>query len=301
MSEILLDATLNRNDKYKAQNVGIYNIVKDYDWTATPTNNRHDVPYIVLTEYEQDLANIWASLYYWGNQLKVEGLGNVDSPYEGLYSMTPTGTVFTIPYFETYDHGTTQNWNQNRAILSFPIADIIGATIEKFSIATQQTVGTNVNSPRIWEGSTPNTYMITFHLFNTIAKDSVEKNKKLKRRLQMSALHNQKNIMYITPPAIFTVNIPGIRYSPAAVISNLTTTNVGQMNLIDGENIPDAYSIAITITELVTESRQIFDAAVTGDFSKVSVQTDVGKDIEKAENGLKAGVNNNNSITMMPS
>lgn len=119
--------------------------------------------------------------------------------------------------------------------------------------------GTYINQPRVWSGSQDATYMVKFLLFNTLAVADIKRNAILKRRLQMSTLHDQQSVIMASPPALFEVEIPGVRYSPAAVISNLAVNNVGQINYIDGVNVPDAYEIQITITELITESRQILN------------------------------------------
>ena len=102
-------------------------------------------------------------------------------------------------------------------------------------------------------------------LFNTLSEEDTKKNLIFKRRLQMSTLHDQRTALLASPPAIFQVRIPGVRYSPAAVIAQLSIINVGQINMIpvDGVTmaIPDAWGFNIRIAELIPESRQLMMAA----------------------------------------
>jgi hypothetical protein len=71
-----------------------------------------------------------------------------------------------------------------------------------------------------------------------------------------------------SPPAIFEVVVPGVRVCPAAVLSQLVINNVGQMNLLSlngrDQIIPDAWEFQLTITELITESRQILQSTIDG-------------------------------------
>jgi hypothetical protein len=249
-----------------------YNIVEDYPWTITPSKQRINVPVIELIEFEQDVSTLYASLNYWYTQAaKSKTLSESDNPYQGLYSAKETKARFIFPYFEEYDHNVSQTWDVSKGLLEGEIAGTIATTIQNVQKAMQKAPGSNINQQRIWQGSAPATYTFNFHLFNTIggtANDNkqIKANMVLRNRLLMSALHDQQTATMISPPALFTVKIPGIRYSPAAVISNMVVSNVGQMNQIslDGvaKIVPDAYKFAITITELIVESRQLLDAAV---------------------------------------
>jgi hypothetical protein len=139
----------------------------------------------------------------------------------------------------------------------------------------QAAPGVSVNQPQSWSGAGNSEYTITFQLFNTIKKESILQNIQLINRLVASTLHDQRTAILSSPPAIFEVTIPGIRYCPAAVIQQCVTDNIGQINQMSIEglpskvNVPDAYSVTLRITELIVESRQIFNAAVTNDFTKV--------------------------------
>lgn len=249
-----------------------YNIVEDYPWTITDSKQRINVPVIELIEFEQDVSTLYASLNYWYTQAaKSKTLTVSDNPYQGLYSAKETKARFIFPYFEEYDHNVSQTWDVSKGLLQDEKAGALATTIQNVQKAMQKAPGSNINQQRIWQGSAPATYTFNFHLFNTIGGTSdnskqIKANMVLRNRLLMSALHDQQTATMISPPALFTVKMPGIRYSPAAVISNIVVSNVGQMNQMNldgvGKIVPDAYKFAITISELIVESRQLLDSAV---------------------------------------
>lgn len=261
-------------DKNKVGGELDYDVVKNYPWTITESKQRINVPYIVLEEFEQDVSTLWASLNYWFTQTTKSGnLSEVDNPYQGLYSANKTGAKFTLPYFEEYDHNITQNWNPSKGLLEGSIAGGVATAIQNLEKMFKRAPGTNINQQRVWEGSGPASYTVNFHLFNTIHQDDYKMNMALRDRLLLSSLHDQRTAILISPPALFSIKIPGIRVSPAAVISNVTVSNVGQMNLIDNKNIPDAYKLSITITELIVESRQILKDRIDNTNKIVAIDT----------------------------
>lgn len=261
MSEILLtnligDTQDNKNLKPKSNN-NVFNIIEDYPWTLS--NNVKDVPYIELTEYEQDIVALYAQLKYWYTQAKdTLKFDDATNPYENLYHAKKTGLAFKLPYFSERHHNTQQNWGEIPSLIDklepyFKIATNI------VSLATGGTaaVGMNINKPKRWGGGVCESYQVGFTLFNIKNAEDYIDNQKFINRLLLSSLHNQRNAILASPPALFTVKIPGIRYSPASVINSVNITNKGQMNYLNGMNIPDAYDVQLSITELILESRQI--------------------------------------------
>ena len=271
----LIDLDDKKNGKGK-----VYDVIKDYKWTLSP-NRGSDVPLIRLIEYEQDVSTLYAQLAYWINNIKTtESAGNgTISPYENLYHAIPTGTEYILPYFEPYDHNINQKWGQVKGIQDFSVVEKLLRLAGAAAQALKMAPGTSVNQPRVWSGSDPVTYSVTFKLFNTDGEAEIERNLGLKQRLQFSTLHDQRSAILASPPALFEVEIPGIRYCPAAVISQLAVTNLGQMNRWNigknGSNIPDAYEITLTIAELITESRQILNSARTGNHQPVRAITQI--------------------------
>lgn len=293
----------------KAPN-GVYDIVKDYKWSLNNGNlnalsesqsatQKNNVPIIELIEYEQDVAGLYAQLSYW---YRVASNRNNSATgrdvYKGLYSANPTDTKFILPYYEDYHHLITQRWAKNKGLFSFSTLD---KGMKALSMVKQAlgAAGTYVNQPQVWEGISEASYTISFYLYNTdeinvesykngISNSDYVKNKMFIDRLIMSTLHSQETSIEILPPALFEVNVPGIRYSPAAVINSLIVTNIGQINALPIEggsniNVPDAYQISIGISELISESRQIYDTV----YKNLNAGSRV-KAIEKASSVLNS-------------
>ena len=257
LTDLKTDATFHSED---------FNVADKYSWTLTDPRYRakNGVPYIELVEYEQDLSTLYAQAYHWATQIKTL-LGDASNPYADLYHALPTGVTFKLPYFDDYDHMISQTWEKTKGLMDNPIASkmlkLAGNAAKMFQLAP----GTSVNQPQVWSGAGNADYSVNFLLFNTVSQTDIEKNLIFKRRLQMSTLHDQRTALLASPPAIFTVSIPGIRYSPAAVIQQLSIINVGQINMIPVKGvvvaIPDAWAFNIRITELIPESRQLMKDA----------------------------------------
>ena len=259
LTDLKTDATFHSED---------FNVADKYSWTLTDPRYRakNGVPYIELVEYEQDLSTLYAQLYYWYGQVKdFSQLTNSVNPYADLYHALPTGVTFRLPYFDDYDHMISQTWEKTKGLMNNPIAsktlNLASNAAKLFKLAP----GTSVNQPQVWSGAGNADYSIDFMLFNTLSPDDIKRNLIFKRRIQMSTLHDQRTALLASPPAIFTVKIPGVRYSPAAVIAQLSVTNVGQINMIPVNGvtmaIPDAWAFNIRITELIPESRQLMKDA----------------------------------------
>jgi len=278
-------------------NDGIFNIVGDYAWTLSPSHTRQkDVPQIILIEHEQSVCTLWAQLSRFIYSVNPPPNENV---YKDLYFSKPTGTTFYLPYFEPYNHNLAQSWIESKGVYDYNLVKNMTDAYVVLQKAAQNTVGAKVNLPYMWNGSQPISYTINFHLFNTTGNDDdIKANLNFKDRILMSTLHDQRTILLASPPALFEVIVPGIRVCPAAVISQLNINNVGQMNQWDKSSlnrnrmiIPDAWEFNITIQELITESRQIYQASRKGDMTPVRAMNsdDVNTDVLLKKTGEALG------------
>lgn len=142
--------------------------------------------------------------------------------------------------------------------------------IEIFNLQGQNPAVGLFDPPKVWKGSDPRSYTFKFALFNidsTGAKNSEElivKNWEFCYLLTYQNLFNKRNFYTAIPPVFYEVTIPGVHYSKASYISNLNIENFGNIrrlklpvsgvNRID-INVPDAYIVNITITDLLTPSK----------------------------------------------
>jgi hypothetical protein len=242
-----------------------YDIIKDYNWTNSSIIEKNKIPSMVLTEYQMDGNMLLSNIKYWVKQLaKDKDEATRNNPYANLYKAKPTGVSYTFPWFNEYHHQLTQSWGEFKGIDSTKY----GEMFVKIATLAADSPGVAINTPKEWKGPSPATITYEIVLFNTGNPQeipyNISKNKQLINRLIMSTLHDQVNAIMALPPALFTLNIENIRYSPACVISSLDVTNIGVLIKDGGEIVPEAYKVKFAITELITESRQLFDAAVAG-------------------------------------
>lgn len=267
--------------------IGIYDVVNNYDWTLAPSQARDKVPIMKLVEYELDANALLASLKYWTRPIFKE----TASPYEGLYRANPTGVEYIFPWFEDYHHNITQNWEDFKGIESTSFGEKV---LKGINILTNSP-GISINTPKIWKGVARATVTYNITLFNTTtdSKASIKRNKALINRLIASTLHDQQNPILAGPPALYSLEIPGVRYCPACVLSNLIITNLGTFIKDETSSfLPEAYKISFTLNELITESRQVFEGAIGNSKVKAFVASNEGE--ESFLEGLD-GLNNPNT------
>ena len=149
--------------------------------------------------------------------------------------------------------------------------------LELFNLASgNPTVGL-MDPPSIWQSSDKRNITFEFPLYNiNVFKDStptdtIAKNWELCYLLTYQNLVNKKNFYTGIPPVFYEVIIPGIHYCKASYMSNISITNVGNIrNLkldVNGNtnvsvNVPDAYMISITLTDLLMPSKNLLNASL---------------------------------------
>lgn len=274
------------------------NVVDNYRWAVSYKKDAlSEVPRLTMTEYQINVSSLASSVQYWLNQgiETVESLvaGDIfnaesDNPYKGLYHAKPTGQSYIFPFYAPYHHQMTNNWSENKG----PLGETIDAFIANPAKLLKPSAG--IETAKAWQGTNAGSFEIKFQLLNTVEDKDIEKNQALIKQLLRANMPYRINAVTQLPPVIYTVAIPGVRYSPAAVISNMTVANLGQINFINGKNIPDAFEVQLQITELIVESRQIFDAAINGDTSKVTAIMESPPETQE----VGAGINGSEGITV---
>jgi len=149
--------------------------------------------------------------------------------------------------------------------------------IERFNLASQNPAVGLMDPPSVWQSTAQRQYTFQFPLYNIAvlnssnSVDAIVKNWEICYILTYQNLVNKKNFYSGIPPVFYEVTIPGIHYSKASYISDLSISNVGNIRVlrlpIDGAaltdvNVPDAYMISITLTDFLMPSKNLLDAAV---------------------------------------
>ena len=228
------------------------------DYTAAAFEN---MPFIYMWEYQQEYSQILQAIGNWIELSKQMEEGYIMSnPYAGLYSGTKKNE-YRLPFFTDYNHNINQSWQENQGPLGGSLRQV-GDFIEKVAKVFKPTAG--ILYPKSWAGSNEGTYSFSFDLINTIDPRDITKNRNFLNAIIGQNLHEQVNAVCMLPPCLYEIQIPGVRYSPACVISALTISNKGTLTRPDGGMIvPDAWGVTIQITELINESRNIFESMLS--------------------------------------
>lgn len=250
------------NSAQYGENQGSYDILSDYNWTINGKRLRGNIPHLKLRQFQIDGNLLLANLSYWTKHIVDQDARN--NPYQGLYKARPTGIIFRFPWLNSFNHAITQNWGDFKGLENTALGDIMSKVV----LYASDTPGVHINTPKMWTGPSQATIPYEITLFNTgepaqIVKN-IDMNKKFINRLIMSTLHDQANAILALPPALYELEIQGVRVSPACVISNLQVENIGTIVLKNNRTVPEAHRIRLTITELISESRQIFDGVNGG-------------------------------------
>lgn len=234
----------------------------DIIWTPahyTPGVASSTLPFIYLIEYEQNRNQTV-------NQIKevfsrIAGGDDILDPYNGLYSGMPTGNQYVLPYFSEDHHSISQTWGDADGLLN----------LFKDAVAAAKALGklfspnTTITMPKSWTGKGDGSVTTQFTLFNTchLDLDPIKRNKRFIDVLIYRNLHAQSTALTSYPPSLYEVFIPGVKYIPVGVITALEVKNLGTLTKYDKYGIiPDAWSVSITISELIPESRNLYHEVV---------------------------------------
>lgn len=252
-------------------------------WSATPYSSDAltEMPSIEMYGYTQTFSGVAAGISNWLEKFK-EGKGS----YKGLYLGDPTRN-YRLPYFNEYHHAVQQSWGAGQG----PIGEKMQQAYNFMETAAKVVLPqAGILTPQSYEGSTPATFSFSFFLINTVhgsgddVVSNVIKNKKFLEQFIHDNLHAMNGYLAITPPLIYEVFIPGVRWSPAATVSSLTVNNKGTLNQNHGNILPgmpknyiypDAWEVTVGITELIAESQQIYDEvgkAGSGGYGSIGVK-----------------------------
>lgn len=252
---------------------------KDICWSNTPYNEDalKEIPSIEMVGYQQDASSTKASIDRWYE--RILAFGTLDNPYKGLYQGTKDYT-YILPFLNEYHHNISQSWATNDGPLG---PKVKGATQTVERIAKVFLPSAGIIYPKSYAGGVCDTYTFTFNLINTNTgggletETNIEKNTAFLEQFIRSNLHRMNGSLSISPPLIYEILIPGVRWCPAAVVSGLAVNNKGTMNKNIGHRyserneeyvFPDAWEVTVQITELMKESENIFEGASQGGSAK---------------------------------
>ena len=277
---------------------GLVDIIKDFQWTVTPTFNRSDIPYIQLNEHKVEGGQIQKQLAFYLNGIGeaakdivggVTGIGGSSRPtldvYDEIFIKNPTGWKYKFPYFAKVHYElTTGAWAEFDKLGS-QVAGIgsglgsigaVGTALFEAAAATaamaQQLtypVTGIADRPRIFTGHSYRQIKIEFPLYNTIEAWKWQQNREFIHLFHSQNLFNKRNFSTGLPPVWYEIYIPGEYYSVASSVTNFSVENLGNVRMEKGRDnkdvvVPDAYQISITLEEMAMPSKNQFQAAIDG-------------------------------------
>ena len=203
-------------------------------------------------------AKKYASAAQTPTEFGQEGQHLVDL-YGGLYARESTGRSYTLPYFEndyfsannSFDETTTTPFMNEAFEAVSSAASTLPALVEP---------GVYVQRPKFYKfDSDGNQFSFSLTLYNTITPLAYQKNSQLVQQLALNNLPRRKTKIVVEPPCIYEVLIPGKAFFPYCFISDLRVLHVGTKRLIEGEIVPDAFEIQMTIKSLTTDANNFYE------------------------------------------
>lgn len=269
-----------------------FDVLKSLPWTINSSDEAKGyVPRINVTFYQQTKGQLLEAGYRWwelaqNNNLTALGLnvafgarsgtlwdvnqiasgGVDDKTYDNMY-IAKEITQMTFPFFSK-EFASLQHSFENNNISEMASGYLNGIGGNILNVFKGLPTGFGIEQQKAYGGTTPTSTSFSFILYNTINTDYIQQNEKLINYLIFLNSAQRYGIGFILPPVLVSYEIPGIKYSPVAQMS-LNITSLGQVTYKDGKNIPDAYQIDISFSDLVQRTRNFH--LPTGPRNKVKV------------------------------
>ena len=154
-------------------------------------------------------------------------------PYRNLYGVQATGFEYYMPYFHTDWKQIKSSWGDTEGGIPMitNLADKEGVfkTFTNAAMMDQNTLGAYVERPQMFQYSGENTPTLQFSvvLSNTNDEDDIIRNWHLAFMLAYQNLANKSSKIFLEPPVIYEIEVPGQTYFPYAYIDSLAIVNRG--------------------------------------------------------------------------
>tara|TARA_R100000805_G_C3625887_1_gene135958 strand:+ start:5222 stop:6349 length:1128 start_codon:yes stop_codon:yes gene_type:complete len=132
-----------------------------------------------------------------------------------------------------------------------------GARTMQGSMAGTKTIGdpgSYIETPKFYQyGNTDQGLQLSFALSNTLNDDAIVKNAEFIKEFTMINRPTREGPLGMTFPAIYHIEVPGLRYIEWASLDNFSISMQGQRRRISGSIVPEAYIVNLTFTSLTIE------------------------------------------------
>jgi len=288
---ISISALLKRTKLFPKKQI---NVVNDFDWKNRGMDTS-EIPTIILEEktlsmsgVAKTLKNIYDTTKDAVDNLKAGRFTEaLSDPYATMYQVEDNGPnanfEYRLPWLLS-GGGTIKSirntWNDeggNSASSSSNSGD--PSTTDKVAgfaaglVAGAASAGWGMEPIYTFSRTEPYSITIKFPLYNTVDIASTRRNFDFVTLITFQNLKNRTSMVTYVPPSVYTVHcndtVGGI-YMPIAVVENLSIESIGTVRKTDeivlGRYmlIPEAYSVSITLRELISQSTNIFEGSLGG-------------------------------------
>ena len=293
-------------------------VINKYHWFQKRSLTEEElklIPRIILTEYQMSQNGLYSTLRFY--QTATKQVSEKDpNPYKDLYSAKATGKKFIFPYFSEALDNHSSSWQVAKDLAESTGLDLGGILKEgtKFvddsikaykavrTIFQKDKVSSYKVSPYIWKSTMGMHPTIDFNLYNTPLSPEEDRdatyiqNQSLVNYLRIASTFDQIGPFEAAPPSIFTVQIPGVYYMPAATIESFQLKSIGSVINVNGVFIPEGFNVNIVLQPLVPSSHGVTYAGAysnvdPGLLNSVNAITDIDenqvKELSDAEKKAK--------------
>jgi len=115
--------------------------------------------------------------------------------------------------------------------------------------------GSYIETPKFYQyANTDQGLELSFALSNTLNDDAAAKNAEFIKQFTIINRPMRKGPLGMTFPAIYHIEVPGLRYIEWASLDNFGVSMLGQRRKVDGVIVPEAYVINLSFTSLTIEA-----------------------------------------------
>lgn len=160
-------------------------------------------------------------------------------PYYGLYGAIPTGFEYYFPYFNASWKDVATTWGETAGgglaagMTQLFEKEGFASTMLDTALTDKNTLGAYIERPQMYKygDSTPE---LTFQIIlaNTETEDEVIRNWHLAFMLAYQNLPNKTSKVFLEPPVLYEVEVPGTQYFPYAYISSVSIQNRGSNRVL---------------------------------------------------------------------
>ena len=182
-------------------------------------------------------------------------------PYTQLYITESTNITYKFPYFSNNFLAVNNSFSDTYQGFGKTVQGAIDSMAEgivdlALQIPALIQPGVYIERPQYYNfAQEPDSIEVKFPLLNTLHAGSYAQNLEFINRFMLMNKPHRISKVLVDPPAIYSVNQPGVAYYPYAYIKRMTVEHIGTKRLVGEENlVPDAFLVTLTIQPLTKEA-----------------------------------------------